>query len=151
MFLVWPLWLVFCCIAALVEVFKPKSAASKPLNMVVVLGALTFVIWLTDGRLAAFTVFGFVLAHPVLLVILVKRARVSEVPAPLLRWAATRVLVPAMVFGGFIGAGIEFGGRWSGSTFVVWRACIGGALAFAAGIAFFIRAARSDPPVHKDA
>ncbi len=47
---------------------------------------------------------------------------------------------------GLIGAGIEFGGRWSGSTFVVWRACIGGALIFAAGITFFVRATKQSPP-----
>jgi len=146
MLLLWPSWLVFCCFAVLVAVFKPQSAAIKPLAVVVVLGALTFFVWLTNGRFAAFAVLGFALAHPVLLVIVVRHTGVYKVPAPLLRIAATRLLVPALVLGGLIGAGIEFGGRWSGSTFVVWRACIGGTLIFAAGITFFIRATKQRPP-----
>jgi hypothetical protein len=38
--------------------------------------------------------------------------------------------------------GTEFGGRLSGAEFVVWRACLGGTLAWCAGAVFFFRATK---------
>lgn len=141
----WVVWLVFCCLAGLVDVFKPRSAAVKPMSVVVFLGALTFLVWLTDGRLAIFAVLGFVLAHASLLLLLLVRTKSFNASRERVLRAARMLLTPALFFGGLIGAAVEFGGRWSGASFVVWRAAVGGVLVFGGGLIFAARII-SEPP-----
>jgi hypothetical protein len=138
----WVLWIVFCCVAALASIFRPKGEAAKVTSIVTSLGAATFFVWLSDGRLAAFIVLGVALALP-LLVGFVRRHAPKDAARPSLALVARRVLVPALVFGALIGVGIELGGRLSGATFVIWRACAGGALVLAGGAAFLVWSARS--------
>jgi hypothetical protein len=141
--LAWCIWLVCCCLFELLAIFAPKSRAGTPLAVTVILGVLTFAVWLTDGRLAFFTVGAFPVA-----LLLLWTATVSATPNAHFSLASFVAAVPhllklALVFAALLAVGIEVGGRFSGSAFVVWRACLGGGVVLIGGLALMRRVVRS--------
>lgn len=134
----WIAWIVFCCGFTLVRMLQPHSNAASLLVPIVLLGAMSWFVWLTDGRFAGFTVLGSIVAYAGLMLLL--RARAENAKGGALKSAARSLISPAMFFGALIGGAIEIGGRWSGSQFVVWRAAVAGTVVLAAGMALFIRA-----------
>lgn len=121
----WIGWLVIVLGLGLVARFVPAAKAlNKPLAYVFWAGVLTFVVWATDGRLAVFAATGLVVALGSLILLAVRRARHSDLAR--LPAVAKMMLRPALRLGAVIGVAIEFGGRWSGGQFVVWRGVIGG-------------------------
>jgi len=134
----WIVWIVFCCGFYFVRMLQPHRSAATLLAPIVLLGPLTFFVWRTDGRFAAFAVLGFLIVYAALLALVRVRARDTNRAG--FKTAAIGLVSPATFFGTIIGAGVEIGGRWSGPDFVVWRAALAGSVLFAAGMALFIRA-----------
>jgi hypothetical protein len=124
----WVLWVVFCCGYQLVDLLQPRRERTGPMAVGVLLGAVTFMMWLTDGRLGAFVVGGFALAYGGLVVVM--RARHPTADRASARQRAR------------LGFAVELGGRFSGQDFVLWRAGLFGAVVLTAGMAWFVRASK---------
>lgn len=113
-------------------------ALDKPLAYVFWAGVIAYVVWVTDGRLAAFAAIGFSSALGSLILLAVGRARPADLAG--LPVAVKLFLRPALGFGVAIGVGIEVAGRWSGGQFVVWRGVVGGMAVLAVGLILVVRA-----------
>lgn len=141
---VWPIWLVFVCVVGLAGILKPEPTAAKPTAIAILLGLLTFLVWVTHGRLAVFIPAGTVVALPLLLGLAGRAAGLKgALPTGTLLTLARRALGPAVAFGTFIGVAFEVGGRLYGAEFVVWSAAAFGIVATTVGVVFFARAMRS--------
>lgn len=135
----WTLGVVLLLLLSLVARFVPGGKAiEKPLRYVFWASAFAFFAWMSDGRLALFAVIGYALAFASIIAVLLGRAR--PVNFARLPEVAKKMLRPALGFGAFIAAGMEIGGRWSGSSFVVWRGVVGAALVLVVGTILVYRA-----------
>ena len=143
----WVIWLVVMCLTTLLGIFRPSSALLKPLSAFLVVGVAGFVVWLTEGRIVAFMLLGVALAFAGLLVVTaVPAAGGFRIPRARLPVLMRALRTPSLVLGALVGTGIELGGRWSGSQFVVWRAFVGGGLVLLIGVGFVARAMRAQSP-----
>ena len=134
----WVAWIVVVLPLALLAWFVPQARRLTGVLVVLALaGPLAFILWLTQGRVVLSCAVGSVLAALVVAVFAARRTGVAQLPS-LLRALWRSVLV----YGLLIGAGIEAGGRWSGSDFVLWRAVLGGGLVLLAGVGLLLWSGR---------
>ncbi len=131
-------WILFCCAYLLTQIFIPSFARKPAVLAVAGLVSVLPFVWFTDGRLALFFVVGAAVSFGALL--LLASLRTGNTAGRAFRLASAALLRPSLILAAPIAVVAEVAGRWSGASFVVWRALVAAALVLAAGVLFFARA-----------
>ena len=145
---VWPAWLVFSSLATLFALLRPGRTATQLSSVIGLLGAATFIGWLTNGGFFLCLALGITVAYPSLCLIFLALRPAPRPPLPpgSAQVFARQAVVPAVVWGSAIGLAFGVGGRLSGSDFVVWRASLGGGLVWL-GVSAWLWQLRGKPIV----